>query len=49
MVSSLIYGDKLFEDMEEPEEPWSVQDWYNAQNNINPQDPVLNEDGTLTK
>ncbi|MFP4225874.1 MAG: Ig-like domain-containing protein [Desulfobacterales bacterium] len=49
MENSLVWGDKLFEDMEEAEEPWSVSDWYNSQNNFNPKDPVLKENGTLTK
>ncbi|MGM0453514.1 MAG: Ig-like domain-containing protein [Thermodesulfobacteriota bacterium] len=49
MENSLVWGDKLFEDMEEAEEPWDVSDWYDNQNNFEPQDPVLNADGTLSQ
>ena len=49
MESSLVYGNgnPLFEDFE-TEDPWKVSDWYNNQDNISPQDPMLNADGSLT-
>ncbi len=49
MENSLVFGNgnPLFEDMEEAGEPWNVSDWYYSQDNFEPQDPMLNEDGTL--
>jgi hypothetical protein len=39
----------MFVDMEEAEEPFGASDWYEAQDNFSPQDPVLQADGTLTR